>query len=127
MTFAVDWDGTEYDIDPNEFSGLELSEIKIRTTWSYRDLVREIGGLEADAFRVLFWTVDRRENPELKFSEYAGPPPRVYVPHFKAFVGEVTGLLGKAVPKAETPTTETSGTPTSSNDTDGSPEPTTTL
>lgn len=127
MSFIVDWDGTEYDIDPNEFTGLELSEIKIRTTWSYRELIRELGGLDADAFRVLFWTVDRRASPDLKFSEYGGPPPRVYVPGFKAFISNVTGLLGKAVAdKEETPTTETNGGPSSSSTTDGSPETITT-
>jgi hypothetical protein len=120
MSFVVDWDGRQFDIDPNEFTGLELAEIKIRTTWSYRELIRELGGMDSEAFRVLFWTVDKRDNQELKFSEYAGPPPRVYVPHYKAFIDEVTGLLGKAVPKEETPTTETTGGQPSSSNSDGS-------
>ncbi len=124
MSFVVDWDGKEYDIDPNEFTGLELAEIKIRTTWSYRELVRAIGGMESEAFRVLFWTVDKRTDPELKFSEYAGPPPRVYVPHYKALCSEVTGILNLAVPKEEeTPTTETNGGQPSSPNSDTSPGP----
>lgn len=120
MSFVVDWDGKKYDIDPNEFTGLELAEIKIRTGWSYRELVRELGGLDSEAFRALFWTVDKRTSQELKFSDYDGPPARVYVPHYKALVGTVTGILGKAIPGETTPTTETNGGPSSSTDSDGS-------
>lgn len=125
MSFVVDWDGTKFDIDPNEFSGLELNEIKTRIGCSYTELLRQLTGLEPDAYRVLFWTVDRRTNPDLAFADYPGPPPRVYLPDYKRFTATIGKLLKKATAGLETPTTETTGFPSSSSTTDGS-QPTTT-
>lgn len=123
MTWLVQWNGKEYDVDPSEFTGLELSEIKIRIGQTFTQLLRGIPEFEPDVIRVLFWTVDRRTSPDLKFSEYAGPPMKIVVPELDAFTDRM-GELGKS--RRPNQTTETDGSPGSSSDMDGSPGPTTT-
>jgi phage tail tube protein FII len=55
MTWLVDWNGKEYDIDPGEFTGRELSEIKSRAGFTYRDLMTEaLPAFDADAIRAVF-------------------------------------------------------------------------
>jgi len=120
MTWLVNWNGTEYDIDPAELTGLEMAAIKQRAGFSYRQLMTEaIPDLDGDAIRVLFWTVDRRTNPDLKFSEYAGPPLKVFLGEFTQFV-RLSEDLGKALTIPETP-----GSPSSPSASDG-PGPSTT-
>lgn len=129
MTWIVNWNGREYDVDPLTFSGLELSEIKLRTSFTFRKLIIEgIPDMDPDAIRALFWTVDRRSDPDLKFSEYGGPPAEVWLPTLPSFADSAAALadgLGKAMPT--TPTTETTGTPSSPSSTPPpSTEPSTT-
>lgn len=119
MSWIVNWNGKEYDVDPLVFSGLELSEIKLRTGFTFRKLIVEgIPDMDPDAIRALFWTVDRRTDSDLKFSEYGGPPAEVWLPAMPAFTKSATALadgMGKAMPT--TPTTETTGTPSSPSST----------
>jgi len=118
MTWIVDWNGKEYDIDPGEFTGLELSAIKQRTGFNYRKLMTEaLPDFDADAIRAVFWTVDRREQPDLKFDGYAGPPMRVFIAGFEGFPPLVEEL-GKAMSAAMG---ETSGSDPSQSSTDGAP------
>lgn len=117
MSWTVTWNGKEYDVDPNEMSGLEMSLIKIRTGFNYTQLLDAIGELDADAMRVLFWTVDRRENKDLNFSEYDGPPMRVILEAVgslgKHLVSDLKALLPDEDAEGQTPTTETPGGPSS--------------
>jgi hypothetical protein len=121
MTWIVNWDGREYDIDPAEFTGLEMAAIKQRAGFTYRQLMTEaLPEFDGDAIRALFWTVDRRASPDLKFSEYAGPPIKVFRDGFVEF-GRVLDELGKAIPQ----TPATSGSLSSPTTSDG-PGPSTT-
>lgn len=96
MSWIVQWNGKEYDADPGEFSGLELKLIKERTGLGFWDLVKGIPRMDGEALRAVFWTVDRRSDPELKFSDYPGPSVRAIMPHLRAF-GELVEELGKEV------------------------------
>lgn len=119
MSWIVTWEGREYDIDPGEFNGLELSEIKKRAGFSYRQLMTEaIPDLDPDAWRVLFWTIDRRANAELTFGEYAGPPIRLLTENFAGYV-PLVDALGKAIDSAiPKPTSESDGSESSPSSTD---------
>lgn len=116
MSWIVPWNGRDLDVDPCEFSGLELSLIKLRTGYTFKQLIIEVANLDADAIRALFWTVERRGDQELKFSDYAGPSMNVIVPHMVAY-NEVMEELGKATGTTATP--ETDGSPSSPSDSDG--------
>lgn len=117
MSWIINWKGREYDVDPGEFSGLELKMIKERTGFNLMGLVRAMAQeQDGDALRVLFWTVDRRDNQDLKFTDYHGPSFSVVFPHLdglNAALDALTGDPGKAL----TQTTETSGGPTSPSST----------
>lgn len=129
MTWTVLWDGREYDVDPNEFTGLELSRIKQRTGLSFRQLISAIGDFDGDAIRALFWTVEGRTAPDLNYRDYSGPPMRVIVGQMEGFSDSME-FLGKALggvrrsaatetsggPSSSTPTTEPSPTPTPTTD-----------
>lgn len=100
MTWIVSWKGAEFDVDPSEFDGLELTEIKKRTTLNFQQLMDGLAQLDPEAIRAVFWTVERRADPELKFSEYRGPSMRVVIPTLPALI-EAIDDLGKDLP--ETP------------------------
>ncbi len=120
MSWIINWNGKDYDVDPGEFSGRELKEIKLRTQLTYSKLMDAIAReQDGEAICALFWTVDRRSNPDLKFDTYEGPP-------LKLVLANLDGLntameeLGKAMgiqDKAETQTTETTGSPSSPSST----------
>lgn len=118
MSWKVNWNGRVYDADPGEFSGLELQLIKERTGLGFWDLVKGIPRMDPEATRAVFWTVERREDQELKFSDYAGPSFRDILPHLGTFK-ELVEELGKAVTNMADETSETSGIPSSPN---GSPD-----
>lgn len=119
MSWLVVWNDREYDVDPTEFTGLELKKIKLRTGLSYKDLVRGIADLDAEAINAVFWAVDQRDKPDLKYDEYAGPPIKVILPHLEAF-----NTAMEEVGKALNPGSD--GSPSSPSDAD-TPEPTLTL
>ncbi len=118
MTWIVPWKGTDWDVDPTEFTGWELSQVKQRTGLSYMQLVDGVANLDGDAIRALFWTVERRNDPDLKFSDYDGPPLKTVIAHLAAF-NEAMEEMGKALTPASP------GSPGSPSSTD-TPEPSTT-
>lgn len=118
MTWKVQWNGREVDADPGEFSGLELQMIKERTGLGFWDLIKGIPRMEPDAVRAVFWTVERRDNQELKFSDFPGPSFRDVLPYLGAFK-DLVEELGKAVAMQAGETSETPGTPSLPN---GSPD-----
>ena len=113
MTWIVAWKGTDFDVDPSEFDGLELTEIKKRTGLTFQQLMDGIGHLDAEAIRAVFWTVERRNDPELKFADYKGPSMRVIIPVLPA-LGEALDDLGKDLPA----TLGKTGSPPSPSSTD---------
>ncbi len=81
--------------------------------------------MDADAVRATFWAVERRDDQELKFTDYHGPAFRDILPYLAAF-GEMVEELGKAV-KTMDLTSEKHGGPTSPSSTqDASTEDSTT-
>jgi hypothetical protein len=116
VTWLVPWNGKEYDVDPLEFTQLEMSAIKERTKLSFNALMNGACNLDGDAIRALFWTVDRRENPDLKFSDYPGPPLKVVIPHI-----EILGEVAAAVLKAMRAANEKGGSVLSPSGTDTPP------
>lgn len=121
MTWTVPWNGKDYDVDPTEFTGLELSRIKQRAGLSYRELVRDIGQFDGEAIRAVFWTVDYRTDSSLKFSDYEGPPLAVVIPYMDAF-NDAMLAVGKALGMPDE-TSATPGTPSSPSSTEA-PSPT---
>lgn len=119
MSWIVNWNGKEYDVDPTEFTGLELKKVKLRTNLTYKQLIAGIVDLDGEAINAVFWVVDQRENPELKFDTYEGPPMKVILPHLEAF-----NTAMEEVGKALTPATDGSQSSSSTADV---PEPTSML
>lgn len=116
MTWIVEWQGREYDVDPAEFSGAELKLIKERTGLTYMKLLNAVAKeQDGEAICALFWIVDRRSNQDLKFSDYDGPPLKVVLTHFDGLLaaideaGKAMGASEKSKDSTETPTTQTDG------------------
>lgn len=115
MSWKVNWNGREIDADPCGFSGLELQLVKERVGLGFWDLIRGIPKMEPDAVRATFWVAERREDQELKFSDYHGPSFRDLIPYLPAF-RELVEELGKAV-KTLDETSERPGGPDSPSST----------
>ena len=106
--------------------------VKERTGLRYMKLIEAaVQEQDGEAIAVLFWVVDRRTNPDLKFSDYEGPPLRVFLEAIPGF-NQVVVNMGKAmgIPESEMTTiltTPTNGGPTSPSSTpDASTGPSTT-
>lgn len=112
MTLLIDWDDKTYDVDPLGFSMRELDLIEQRTGMSWRKLVVAAYELSPNAVRALFWVVDQRREPALKYSEYDGPPITAFLAHLDAYA-EIMASLGKRlrdVARIELEAEEPSGT-----------------
>lgn len=119
MSWIIEWNGREYDVDPSEFSGRELKEIKLRTQLTYAKLMDVVAReQDGEAICALFWTVDRRTNPDLKFDTYEGPPLKLVLAHLDG-LNDAMEELGKAMGIPETKAGTTPTTPTDG----GSPAP----
>lgn len=127
MSWIVKWNGVDYDVDPNEFSTGELKRVKILTGLSYRQLLEGIQAIDAEAIGVLFYIVDWRGDPNLKYDGYSGPPMGLVVASMTGFA-DAMDELGKALPDLPSPTgtTPTDGSPSSPSTAD-TPEPSLTL
>jgi hypothetical protein len=123
VTFVVAWKGQELDIDPVDFTGLELSEVKKRTALTFKTLIEGLRECDGDAIRALFWVAMRRTDPELKFSEFDGPPLRLFLQHFEGLSVAMDEGLGK---DQTTETGENDGSLSSPSNAD-TPEPTISL
>jgi hypothetical protein len=124
----VEWNGREYDVDIREWPQLELEEVERCTLLDWRGLVLGAVNMEPTALRALFWTVDRRDNKDLKFGGYAGPPLKVWLPHLSEWqsLREDLGKLWNAVMGAEGgPTPVDGGSESSPSDVDTPPPSTT--
>lgn len=127
MTWLVEWGGRTLDADPFELTGQELSEIKKRTGLTFGQLLEGVSTLDGDAVQGLFWAIERRENPDLKFTDYAGPPVRAVLQAIDALNTLAAEEAGKASPAAgSTETTATDGSPSSPSTSEPSTEQPTT-
>ena len=120
MSLLIDWQGRQVDVDPEEFSTLELGEVKKRTGMDYPDLIQGVISGNGDAIRALFWVVDRRDDPALKFDGYAGPSMRVWKQLLAHFAGLIADL-GKATDAADKVLTGNAGSAGSPSSTDSDP------
>lgn len=103
MTWIIPWNGKDYDVDPAEFSAGELKLIKERTGLTYMKLVTAaVTDLDGEAIAAMFWIVDRRSNPDLKFSDYDGPPLKLILINLDGY-NTASEELGKAMGLPETP------------------------
>ena len=101
MSLLIEWNGKTYDVDPEELTGLEAKAIQDHTGLDYPHLVMAGLSGEGDGIRALFWVIDRRDNPELRFADYPGPPMRVWRQLLAHFAVLADGL-GKAAEVADT-------------------------
>lgn len=118
MSWIIPWNGVDHDVDPGEFTGREMKLVKDRTGLTYRTLIEAVAALDGEAVCALFWVVARRSDPDLKFTDFDGPPMKLVIDHFPEF-GEVMDDLGKALTRA------TNGSPSSPTDSDGTETSTT--
>ena len=115
MTYMVEFNGHELNIDPADFTGLELSLVKQRSGLTFRSIAQGLQELDGDAIRVLFWVAERRHDPDVKFSDYEGPSLRFFMKHVDG-LGEALDDLGKGASSETSP--EMNGSPSSSSETD---------
>lgn len=126
MSWIVNWRNVDYEVDPNTFSTGELKRVKLLTGMSYQQLMTGIGELDAEALNVLFYIVDWRGDPSIKYDGYQGPPMGLVVANMAGFAAAVDEL-GKALPDpSPTGTTPTDGSQSSPSTAD-TPEPSLTL
>lgn len=111
MSWIIEWNGREYDVDPSEFSAGELKLIKQRTGLTYRKLIEAIGEQDGEAICALFWVVDHRADPDVKFTDYQGPPMKLIIAGLDGFNTAMEDL-GKAMGIQETKAETTQTTPT---------------
>lgn len=116
MTWLVTWNDKEYDVDPSEMSGFELKLVKDRTGLSFKQLVNGIGQIDGEAIMAVFWIAARREAPDLKFSDFQGPPIRLVVANLEGF-NDAMEELGKLAPAPEETETSSSESSPSTSDT----------
>lgn len=107
MSWIIQWNGKDYDVDPLDFSMAELSAIHERTGLKgFHALMDAMSTQDPDAWKAAFWTVDRRQDPELKWTCYDGPTTRVILQAMHGFdpkklMGDLAGLVdaeGKGSP-----------------------------
>lgn len=124
MTWIVTWNGVDYDVDPSELNGLELKLIKDRSGLTYNDLLKGIFTFDGEAICAVFWAAARRTDPELKFSDFAGPPLRLVMANLEGLTAAMEDL-GKAMGMPDDETPETNGSASSPSTPDGPETPTT--
>lgn len=116
----ITFNGVELDVDLMELTGWELSQIKQKAGFSYRELVRALMEWDGDAIRAMFWIAERRHRPDLQFGDYQGPTLGFAMKHASNFTPQVDDEDGAEPGKAEgTTTTETPGSPSSPTDSAG--------
>lgn len=118
MTWIVNWNDVDYNIDPADFTTGELKRVKLLTGLTYTTLMQGIQGLDPEALGVLFYINDWRGDPNVKYDGYQGPPLRLILENM-AGLDEAMDDLGKALPQMpaqmpeQTETTPTDGSPSS--------------
>lgn len=122
MSLVVEWQGREYDVDLREFSQRELSLIEQKAGLDWQGLLFGAWRMQPDPLRALFWIVDRRDDKDLTFGDYDGPPLKVWLPHLAEWrsIMDDLGKVAKAAAGEDTP--ETSGSASSLSDVD-TPQP----
>lgn len=125
MSLIVEWQDREYDVDLREFSQREMALIEQKAGLDWQALLIGAWRMQPDALRALFWIVDRRDNKELTFGDYDGPPLKVWLPYASEWKS-IMDDLGKVIKAASVEyTPETSGSASSLSDVD-TPQPSTT-
>lgn len=123
MSLVIEWNGREYDIDPGTFLQAEMRLIKQRAgISSYPTLMQGLITLDADAIAAVFWINDYRDNPDLKFGDYPGPPTQVLLDHMEELAELAAVVLGKLDPMERLGTPGSPGSPNGSD----TPPPSTT-
>lgn len=112
MSWIVTWNGVDHEVDPAEFNGLELKLVKERTGLKYRDLVQGLLDSDGEAICAVFWVAARRLDPDLKFSDFAGPPLKLVMANLEG-LSEALEDLGKAMGMPDEEIPETSGSDSS--------------
>jgi len=115
VSWIVAWNGRDYDIDPGEFTGRELGEVKKRVGLTFTELMFDaLPKFDADAIRAVFWIVDRRDDSTLKFDDYDGPPMKVYLAGLAGWA-PLAEAMGKAVNSAVPDPTGSDGSESSTD------------
>jgi hypothetical protein len=77
---GVTWDGNFYPVDPGEITLGEYTLVAQRSdVKGYRDMGTRLRNLDHEAWRALFWVHARRRDPDLKWSDFMGPPFKVII------------------------------------------------
>lgn len=111
----VEWNGHSYDVDPTELTMGEYEEIAKRggPDGMFR-MVEGLQGMNATAWKAMFWIQDRRRDPDLSFGDYAGPTFRVILDARKNWPAEDDDAGTAGPGKAPSGTDGSASSPTSS-------------
>lgn len=96
----IRFNDVDLDVDVMELNGWELSQIKKKAGFSYRELLAGLAEFDGDAIRALFWIAEVRHRPELAFSDYRGPT-----------LGFVMRNVTSLAPQADNDESDGDGTP----------------
>lgn len=74
----VEWNGNVYFTDPSDLTMGELETIAQRSdVTDFADLIGRLRRVDHIGWKALFWTQDRRRDPNLRWDGYEGPTFRV--------------------------------------------------
>jgi len=61
--------GTQYEFDQNSLTNREAMAIEKVTGWTFTEWAAKMGDGSAVALTAMIWTIQRREDPKVKFDE----------------------------------------------------------
>src|SRR5688572_11795158 len=108
MSVIIWWNDLDYEVDPSELLAAEMKLIKQRTGMGFSEMVHGLVTVDPEAVQAIFWINDHRRDPEIKFSEYSGPPLKVFVPSIPALSAAMEEL-GKDMPDSPDETSGSGG------------------
>lgn len=74
----LQWNGNSYDTDPASLTMGELETLSQRCEITgFQDLIDRLKRVDHIGWKAMFWTQDRRRQPDLRWDGYDGPPLRV--------------------------------------------------
>lgn len=115
MSWIVPFNGRDLECDPGLIDGIELGLIKRNTGLSTKNFVLALADLDGEAWRALFWIVERRDDDSVKFSDYRGPSLELIMEYAAGLQERIEYMAGKGLASQTATTTGTTGTPTSPN------------
>lgn len=112
----LQWNGNSYDTDPASLTMGELETLSQRCEITgFQDLIERLKRVDHIGWKAMFWTQDRRRQPDLRWDGYDGPSLRVLLDAGVARAGKTAEPEDEQEGKAPTEADGSEPSPTSSD------------